>query len=94
MSWLGKMAKLLFIFTLLYFFFLDLLHRKEGGKVSCHKGHIVMVIWQEVIASHHMMSHDRLHDKCGKVVHKSYSSCISSIQKIIGTLSSSPYQLG
>jgi len=34
------------------------------------------------------------HDKHGKVVHRPYSSYISSIQKITGTLSSSPCQLG
>jgi len=27
--------------------------------------------------SHHMMSHDRSHDRCGKEVHRPYSSCIS-----------------
>ena len=31
--------------------------------------------------SYHMMSHD----ECGKVMHRPYSSCISSIQKITGT---------
>jgi len=41
----------------------------------------------------YMMSHDGLHDECGKVVHRLYSSYISSIQKIIGTLLSSPCQL-
>jgi len=30
-----------------------------------------------------------LHDKCGKVVHRPYSSCISSIQNQMGTLLSS-----
>ena len=32
---------------------------------------------QESVTSHHMMSHD----KCGKVVHRPCSSCISSIGK-------------
>jgi len=63
LSWLGKMAKLLFIF---YFF--SLLYRKECRKVSCHKCHIM---WWE---SHMVMSHDR----CGKV-HRPYSSYISSV---------------
>ena len=31
--------------------------------------------------SHHMMSHDGSHNKCGKVVHRLCSSCISSIGK-------------
>ena len=28
-----------------------------------------------------MISHDGSYDKCGKVVHKPYSSCISSVEK-------------
>ena len=50
--------------------------------------------------SHHMMgkSHgyvtDKSHDECRKVVHRPCSSCISSVQKITETLSSSPCQLG
>jgi len=60
---------------------LHLLYRKECGKVSCHKCYSIIVIWQEVTASHHMTSHDRSHNKCGKVVHRPCSSCISSIQK-------------
>ena len=44
-----------------------------------------------VTGSHHMMM---LHDKCGKVVHRPCSSCISSIQNQMGTLLSSPCQLG
>jgi len=35
----------------------------------------------QVTVSHHMMSHDGSHDKCGKVVHRPCSSCISSIGK-------------
>jgi len=41
-----------------------------------------------------VMSHDMSHDECGKVVHRPCSSCISSVQKITGTLLSSPCQLG
>jgi len=45
MSWLGKMAKLLF--TLLYFtfFLLNLLHKRECRKVLHHKYHIFTVTW-------------------------------------------------
>jgi len=35
--------------------------------------------------SHHMMSHDRH----GKIVHRLYSNCISSVKNLMGTLSSS-----
>jgi len=34
------------------------------------------------------------HDRYGKTVHKLCSSCISSIENLIETPSSSPYQLG
>jgi len=34
------------------------------------------------------------HDKCRRVVHRPYSSCISSVQNPIGTPLSSPCQLG
>ena len=46
------------------------------------------------------VSHNRsqvsvmLHDECGKVVHRPCSSCISSVQNLIETPSSSSYQLG
>jgi len=39
--------------------------------------------------SHHMMSHDRY----GKVVHRPYSSCISSVENLTGTPSISSCQL-
>jgi len=39
--------------------------------------------------SHHMMSHDRH----GKIVHRPGSNCISSIENLTGTLSSSLCQL-
>ena len=42
-----------------------------------------------VTVTSHMMSHDRH----GKVAHRPCSSCISSVENIMGTLSSSLYQL-
>ena len=39
------------------------------------------------------MSHDRSHDRHGKEVHRLCSSCISSIEVLMGTLSSSLCQL-
>jgi len=42
--------------------------------------------------SHHMMLHDGSHDKCGKVVHRPYSSCISSVENLMRTPLSSPCQ--
>jgi len=41
-----------------------------------------------------MMSYGKSHDKCGKVVHRPCSSCISSIENLMETLSSSLCQLG
>ena len=39
------------------------------------------------------MLHDGSHDRHGKVVHRPYSSCISSIENLMGTLLSSLCQL-
>ena len=66
------MAKSLFIFLFSFPFILDLVHKREHGKVS-----------------YHMMSHDGSHNRHGKVVHRPCSSCISSIENLIGTLLSS-----
>jgi len=44
----------------------------------------VIITWQEVTVSHHMMSHYGSYDKCGKVVHRPCSSCISSVEKSNG----------
>ena len=40
-----------------------------------------------------MMLHDGSHDRHGKVVHRPCSSCISSIENLMGTLSSSSCQM-
>jgi len=62
---------------------------------STEKYHMTMlqvtVICQNITRSCHIMVS---HDKCRKVVYRLCSSCISSIQNQIGTLLSSPYQLG
>jgi len=55
--------------------------------VSCHKCH------GHMIESHRVMSHDGPYDKCGKTVHRPCSSCISSVENLMGTLLSSPCQL-
>ena len=78
------MAKSLFIFTFLLFFW-DLLHRKKCGKVSCYRYHRYH--------SHMVTSYDKSYDECGKVVHRPCSNCISSVQKVTGTPLSSPCQL-
>jgi len=64
------LAKQLSHYLYIFFsFLLDLLYKRECGKVSYHK-------------YHKSQSHDRRsHDKCGKVVHRPCSSCISSIGK-------------
>ena len=43
--------------------------------------------------SHMVTSHDKSHGGCGKIVHRLCSSCISSVQEIMGTPLSSPCQL-
>ena len=90
-SWLSKMAKSLSIFLFFFFsFLLPWTYYTEESVGKCHftKCYIVMVTWQEVTASYHMMSHDRR----GKIMHRPCSSCISSVENLTGTLSSSPCQ--
>jgi len=41
-----------------------------------------------------MVSHDESHDGHGKTVHRPCSSCISSVENLTGTPSSSSCQLG
>ena len=87
------MAKSLFIF--LFFSFLLLLswtYYTEGSAGKCYVTSVT-VTSQEVTASHHMMSHDQSHDRHGKIVHRPCSNCISSVENLMGTLSSSLCQL-
>jgi len=82
------MAKLLFIFLFFSFpFFLSWTYYIEGSAGKCYA---ISITWSW---SHHMMSHDRSHDRHGKEVHRPCSSCISSIENLMGTLSSSPCQM-
>jgi len=39
-------------------------------------------------SQHHMISHDESYDKHGKIVHRPCSSCISSVENLMRTLSS------
>ena len=50
---------------------------------KCHMTMLhIIVAYQDVTRLYHMMMS---HNKCGKVVHRPCSSCISSIQNPIGT---------
>ena len=71
------MAKSLFMF---FFFYLGLTTQKGVQKSVTSQ-----------VSQCHMTSHDGSHDRHGKVVHRLYSSCISSIENLTGTLSSSSY---
>jgi len=42
-----------------------------------------------ITGCHNVTSHNRSHDRHGKVVHRPCSSCISSVENLMGTLSSS-----
>ena len=66
---------------LLYFTFSFGLTTQEGvwESVILQVSHSHSYIKKEVTVSCHMMSHDRSHDECGKVVHRPCSSCISSV---------------
>ena len=54
------------------------------SQVSHSHGHMT--------GSHSVISHDESHDRHGKIVHRPCSSCISSVENLTGTLSSSPCQ--
>jgi len=84
------MAKSLFIF-LFFSFYLGLITQKRVWESVTHS-HSHMT-GSHSITSHHMMSHDRSHDRHGKVVHRPCNSCISNVENLTGTLSSSLYQL-
>jgi len=53
---------------------------------SAGKCHVISVIYSW---SHDRKSHDGSHDEYGKTVHRPCSSCISSIENLMETLSSS-----
>ena len=81
------MAKPLSIFLFFSFsFLLSWTYYTEGSAGKCH---VTSVTQPTVTASHHMMSHDESHDRCGKIVHRLCSSCISSVENLTRTLSSS-----
>ena len=88
---LAKTAKLLSIFLFLFFsFYLRLTTQKEVwesamSQVSHSRSHMT--------GSHSITSHDESHDRHGKIVHRLCSSCISSVENLIRTLSSSLCQL-
>jgi len=73
MSWLGKATKSLFIFS----FLLSWTYYTEGSVGKCH----ITSVMSHMTGSHSVISHDGSHDKCGKVVHRPCSGCISSIGK-------------
>ena len=74
------MAKLLFIFLFFSFSFsLSWTYYTEGSVEKCHVTSVT--------------SHDESHDRCGKIVHRPCSSCISSVENLTRTLLSSPCQM-
>jgi len=73
------MAKSLFIFLFFSFsFLLAWTYYIEGSTGKCY------------ITS---VTQSQSHDRCGKEVHRPCSSCISSVENLTGTLSSSLCQL-
>jgi len=79
-----------FLFLFLFSSYLDLLHKKGVWESITWQMLYIIVICQDITVSHHIIE---LHDKCGKVVYRPYSSCISSIWNLIRTLLSSSCQL-
>jgi len=82
------MAKSLFTFLFILFSF-GLMTQESVGK--CHMTNVICHSLTRIL---YVMSHDGSHDKCGKIVHRPYSSYISSIQKINEDSIEFPCQLG
>ena len=79
------MAKSLFISLFFSFSFLFLfgLTTQERSVEKCYRTmSYVIVPCQDITGSCHIIE---LHDKYRKVVHRPYSSCISSVQNLMGT---------
>ena len=75
------MAKSLFILFFIFFSFLFLfgLTTQERSTGKCYITMLHVTVTCQ--GCHRVMSHD----ECGRVVYRLYSSCISSIQNLIGT---------
>jgi len=83
MSWLGKTTKSLFIFPFLFLsFLLSWTYYIEESAGKCHITSVTS--YSHITRTHSVTSHDGSYDKCGKVVHRPYSSCISSVEKSNG----------
>jgi len=80
LSWLGEMAKSLFIFLFFSLLFWTYYTRKKCRRVLHYKCYTsqLQVRWCHMIRSH---------DDHGKVVHRPCSSCISSVENLMATLS-------
>ena len=70
----------------LYFFYLGLTIQKGVWES-------IMSQVSQVSQSHDRKSYDWSHDRHGKIVHRPCSSCISNVENLTGTLSSSLCQL-
>ena len=74
MTWQKQLSHYFILLSFLFLFGLTIQERSMG------KYHITMlhvtVTYQDVTVLYHMMMS---HDKCGKVVHRPCSSCISSV---------------
>ena len=76
-GWCHNLAKQLSYY--LYFFSFSWTYNTEGSVGRCH-----------ITSVTQSQSHDGSYDKHGKVVHRPCSSCISSVENLMGTLLSSP----
>ena len=54
---------------------------------------VISQVSQDITLMGHMVSHDKSHERCGKIVHRLCSSYISSIENLMRTPLSSSYQL-
>ena len=96
-GWYHNLAKqlshYLYFFSFLFLFLLSQTYYTEGNVGKYCITSVTQSQSHDRRSQHHMMSHERSHDRHGKVVHRPCSSCISSIENLIGTLLSSLCQM-
>ena len=88
-GWCHNLAKWLKLFFSFLFFSRLTIQEWSMRKYHVTKCHRVIGLWVTV----RWCYMTKLHGNCGKIVHRSYSSCISSIGNLIGTSLSSSCQL-
>ena len=82
-----------YLYFFYFLFFLSWTYYIEGSVGKCYVTSVTQSQSHDRKSQHHITSHNGSHDRHGKVVHRPCSSCISSVENLMGTLLSSLCQL-